>query len=257
MHKLIRGLDKLWRIVGTGISFTMFGLGALLLTFFIFPLLTCRLRDPMAREVKVQQIISRAFRFFIGFMRTFHVIDCTIEGEATLAQDKGCLVIANHPSLIDYVMLASVMPQCDCIVKAAIWHNPFIRGIVRAAGYIPNISPEDLLKRCEQRLALGHRILIFPEGTRTTPGEAMTLQRGAAQIAARTGCDMRVVHITCRPSSLTKQEKWYQVPETISLFHVVVQEKISVAPFLADAPSEAAAARRINRHLMTALLPKH
>ena len=69
--------------------------------------------------------------------------------------------MANHPSLIDYVLIASERPQCDCIVKAEIWNNPLIRRVVKAAGYIPNQAPEDLISRCAQRFAEGNVLLLL------------------------------------------------------------------------------------------------
>ncbi len=66
-----------------------------------------------------------------------------------LREDRNCIIVANHPSLIDYVLIASQLPQCDCLVKAAIWENPFMKRIVKAAGYIPNQAPIDLCERCK------------------------------------------------------------------------------------------------------------
>ena len=98
------------------------------------------------------------------------MLDYRIDGAEILRQERGCLVVANHPTLIDYVLLASVMPETDCLVKSALLKNPFLGGVVRAADYLINSEAETLLPRCQQRLAQGDTILIFPEGTRTKPG---------------------------------------------------------------------------------------
>ncbi|MCV5917096.1 1-acyl-sn-glycerol-3-phosphate acyltransferase, partial [Escherichia coli] len=125
------------------------------------------------------------FRLFLTVAKGLGVLDYRIDGAEILRQERGCLVVANHPTLIDYVLLASVMPETDCLVKSALLKNPFLGGAVRAADYLLNSEAETLLPRCQQRLAQGDTILIFPEGTRTKPGEKMTLQRGAANIAVR------------------------------------------------------------------------
>ncbi len=65
-----------------------------------------------------------------------------------------------HPTLIDYVLLASVMPETDCLVKSALLKNPFLGGVVRAADYLINSEAETLLPRCQQRLAQGDALLI-------------------------------------------------------------------------------------------------
>ena len=48
------------------------------------------------------------------------MLDYRIDGAEILRQERGCLVVANHPTLIDYVLLASVMPETDCPVKSAL-----------------------------------------------------------------------------------------------------------------------------------------
>ena len=249
-------LNKAWRVVATGFCFALFGIGALCLTFVVFPLLTGTMKASEQREQRVQAIIQRAFALFCRTMRFVGAIDYAFIGEAELQQDRHCLIVANHPSLIDYVLIGSRLPQCDCLVKAAIWHNPFMRGIVKAAGYIPNVDPERLMEACSARLETGNVLLVFPEGTRTTPGETPTLQRGAAQIAVRTQADLRVVHITVSPDFLTKQAKWYQVPDRKPFFRVEVKEKIAIAPFLDATDSPTTAARQLNRHLAQVLFPQ-
>lgn len=248
--------NKYWRIIATGTCFAIFGIGALCLTFIVFPLMTATARNQTQRELRVQAIIQRAFALFCATMKYTGAIDYRFDNVDVLQQDKNCLIVANHPSLIDYVLIASRLPQCDCLVKAAIWHNPFMKGIVKAAGYIPNRDPESLLDDCSERLNHGNVLLIFPEGTRTTPGKASKLQRGAAQIAIRTQTDLRVVHITVSPNFLTKQMKWYQVPDTKPFFHIDVKGKISIDEFIQNNDSPTTAARQLNRHLSSAIFPE-
>lgn len=247
--------NKYWRVIATGSCFAIFGIGALCLTFIVFPLMTWTARNQTQREMRVQSIIQQAFDLFCRTMKFTGTIDYRFENVEQMQQDRNCLIVANHPSLIDYVLIASHLPQCDCLVKAAIWHNPFMKGIVKAAGYIPNRDPESLLDDCSQRLNHGNVLLIFPEGTRTTPGQTSKLQRGAAQIAVRTQTDLRVVHITVSPSFLTKQMKWYQVPDVKPFFHIKVKQKIKVEEFIQSSDSPTTAARQLNRHLSSAIFP--
>lgn len=181
MSGLFSRLNRLWRAAMTGVCFALFGLGGLLLSVVWFNLLLVAVRDKQRRRSLARRSISASFRLFLTVVKSIGVLDYHIEGQAMLRQDRGCLVVANHPSLIDYVMLASVMPETDCMVKSALLHNPFLSGVIRAADYLINDQAEKLLPACRQRLRQGDTILIFPEGTRTLPGEKMTLQRGAAR----------------------------------------------------------------------------
>ncbi|KJG38199.1 acyl-phosphate glycerol 3-phosphate acyltransferase [Photobacterium angustum] len=252
---LSQQLNKYWRILATGFCFSLFGIGALTLTFIIFPLMTRTAKNTQQREFKIQKIIQQSFDFFCRTMRFWGTIDYRFENTVLLESDRNCLIVANHPSLIDYVLIASRLPQCDCLVKAAIWRNPFMKGIVKAAGYIPNRDPESLLDGCSERLGSGNVLLVFPEGTRTTPGKKSKLQRGAAQIAVRTASDLRVIHITVEPSFLTKEKKWYQVPDSKPFFLIEVKDKIEVGSFIESSDSATTAARKLNRYLDDALFP--
>ncbi|MHC5178713.1 lysophospholipid acyltransferase family protein [Serratia rhizosphaerae] len=247
-------LNRSWRVVATGGLFALFGVGGLLLSCVWFNLLRLLVRDSARRHQLTQDSIRHSFRVFLAACRFFGVLDYAFEHEERLQEDAGCLVIANHPSLLDYVLLASRMPRCDCIVKQALLRNVFVRGVIKAAGYLANAESERLLEQCRQRLASSGTILIFPEGTRTTPGTMLTLQRGAANIAIRSQCPIRLVQIHCEPPMLTKQGKWYNIPATKPQFRVTVLDKIDTRTFMReDDVSPARAARRLTQHLTDAL----
>lgn len=173
-----------------------------------------------------------------------------------MRSDEGCLVVANHPTLLDYVFIASQAPEIGCLVKASLVNNPCFKGVIRAADYLVNSQGETLLPESQRRLAAGESILIFPEGTRTRPGEPLTIQRGAAQIAVRSGCPLRLVHIHCDRRYLDKHSRWYQIPARKPMITVSVKQRLNSADFILpsdDAP--AIAARRLSQYLCQALVP--
>ncbi|MGF1748698.1 lysophospholipid acyltransferase family protein [Vibrio cionasavignyae] len=257
VNSLYLKTNQLWRIFATGFCFSVFGVGGLVLSFILIPVISRVTPDPTITEYRVQRLIQCSFHIFCRLMKFTGAIDYEITGAEHLQHDRNCLIVANHPSLIDYVLIASQLKQCDCLVKSAIWRNPFMKHIVRAAGYIPNEAPDDVISICEQRFDQGNVLLVFPEGTRTTPGLDPKLQRGAAQIAIRTQRDLRVVHISVTPSFLTKEKMWYQVPKIKPFFHVEIKGKIEVEPFIEQTNSPTLAARKLNRYLAEALFPKN
>ncbi|CAH0529185.1 lysophospholipid acyltransferase family protein [Vibrio hippocampi] len=249
-------LNQYWRICSTGFCFFIFGLGGLFLSFIVIPIIHIITSDTVSREYRVQAAIQFCFDAFCRLMKFTGAIDYKIIGAELLQQDRDCLIVANHPSLIDYVLIVSQLKRCDCLVKSALWSNPFIKHVVKAAGYIPNEASEDLLSTCKERLAKGNVLLLFPEGTRTTPGVPSKLQRGAAQIAVRTVTDVRIVHITVSEPFLTKQGKWYQVPAKKATFTIEVKDKVEVAPIIKQTTHHSIAARRLQQQLSDGLFPE-
>lgn len=254
MNAAFASVNRLWRIAATGVCFALFGLGGLLLSVVWFNILLIFVRDTTRRRRIARRSIAASFRLFLTMTRVLGVLDYRMDWVDLLRQERGCLVVANHPTLIDYVLLASVMPETDCLVKSALLKNPFLCGVVRAADYLINSQADALLPASQQRLAQGDTLLIFPEGTRTKPGGTMTLQRGAANIAVRCHSDIRVVTIHCSERMLDKDSKWYQVPPAKPQFTVTVRERVKITQFYdVNSQEPALAARRLNRHLLVKL----
>jgi 1-acyl-sn-glycerol-3-phosphate acyltransferase len=212
-------LNHLWRIIATGICFVYFGLGALVLSLCVFPLQQLTIKDINKKNKAARKTVHLTFKWFISFMAKIGVFQFELSQVEKLKQLKGHLVLANHPSLIDVVVLISIIPNADCVVKAHLFKNPFLRGVVKNTGYISNADPEGLLKDCQSSLAAGNNLIIFPEGTRSKPGKKLKFQRGAANIALR--CQAKIAHVMIHvsPTTLTKSEPWYNVPaESKALF---------------------------------------
>lgn len=239
---------RAWRVLATGLSFALFGLGGLLLRVLVFPLLSLVVRDEQRRTAAARAVVRITFRLFVGIMRTLGVLRYEVSGIDKLDRE-GLLILANHPTLIDTVFLMAFVRNADCIVKGALANNPFTRGPVRAAGYISNRDGAELVEACIGSLRGGMNLIIFPEGTRTGRGADMTFKRGAANIAVRGQRAVTPVLIRCEPLTLGKGEKWWQVPPRQARFHIEVRDDIEVARFSQDGASEVLAARRLTEYL--------
>lgn len=225
-----RRLERLYRQIGTGLAFAFFGVGGLLLTVTAFPLYNVLYRDPIARADIAQRTVRLTWRLLIWMCVTMRLIDFEAEGTEVLRNETGTLVIANHPSLFDIVLIISLMDRAQCVVKEGVWKNPFMRGVIKATNYIPNLGdPENTLRECVATLKAGNNLVIFPEGTRTVPGREVRLQRGFANIAIRAGAPIRIVTVCCNPPMLRKGEKWYKSPVRRPCFRVRVGERIDTA----------------------------
>lgn len=238
-----------WRIAATGVCFSLFGVGGLLLSVTAFPLLHLLPLGEAARTEKARALIHHSFRLFVWFMQLCGVLRVQLTGAHKLQDLQSCLVIANHPTLIDVVILISLIRNCDCVVKEGLWRNPFLRGVVSAANYISNSDSDQLIDACASALNLGGTLIVFPEGTRSVPGAPLKFKRGAANMAVRSRCDVVPVSIRCAPPSLMKGQRWYQVPRHGRVFiTVTVGERFAVQPVIAGADNPTLAARRLNHY---------
>lgn len=226
-----RGDRYYWRLAATGFGFLFFGLGAVLIGTVVLPLTRLLPGAAAARESRARALIRRAFRAFAVVMRTAGTISIELRGIERLGQ-PGQLIIANHPTLIDAILLLAFMHQpTNCVTKAALRRNPLMRGAVRAAGYVSNDPTDAMIARATAALDAGESLLMFPEGTRTRPGKPIAFHRGAANIALRAARQVTPVFITCVPPTLSKAQPWYRIPPRRCHVRLVVGEDIDLQPY--------------------------
>ncbi|CAM3787619.1 MULTISPECIES: lysophospholipid acyltransferase family protein [Pseudoalteromonas] len=211
-------LNYIWRIFATGLCFSIFGFGGVVLTLLVLPMQRLFESSVDKRKYQARLTVHYCFKAFVAMMHTLGVIHFSVEDKARFANLKGQLVLANHPSLIDVVVLISVIKDADCVVKAHLFKNLFMRGVIKSTGYISNQDPQELLAECQASLAAGNNLIIFPEGTRTQPNSGLKFKRGAANIVLRCKASVACVLITMQPSTLTKGTPWYRVAATRAHF---------------------------------------
>ncbi len=244
---MIARLNYYWRLAATGCCFALFGLGGFSLAAVVFPVLRA---VPGGVPVhRVRWMVHKSFGAFLWFMRAVGIMRMEVVGAERLINCRGALVLANHPTLIDVVAMVSLMPKASCVVKQALWKNPFLGGVVRAAGYVSNSDPDRLIDDCVQTLRDGEPLLIFPEGTRSLPDVSLSFQRGAAYVALRSGAPVLPVLIDCSPSTLTKREKWYQIPHRPFHLRIEVLEPLDVRQWVGSVEGTPIAARRLTQAL--------
>lgn len=244
---IVRKLSYCWRLFATGFSFFSFGVGGLCLWFLVFPLLAVLPGNRLRKIARAQAAVHYSFYVFIGLMHRIGIMTYEINGLEKLNR-PGQLILANHPTLVDIVFLISRIKQANCIVKDSLWRNPFMRGPILNAGYISNGDPEKMIADCVAWLQSGGTMIIFPEGTRSLPGKPYHFQRGAVTISLQANRIVTPVTLSCYPSTLTKAEHWYQIPERHFHLAMHVGEDIPLAEFSQIQP-KSIAVRRFNQYL--------
>lgn len=243
-----------WRLLATFLSLALFGIGGLLLSIFVFPVIYILPINKAQKISAARHVVRASFRSFIGFMRFFGVLTYEINNEEQLKTKKGLFIVANHPTLIDVVFLLSIANTTNCVVKQGILRNPCMYFVVKSAGFIENDgNPESMINRCTNALKNNDGLILFPEGTRTEPNQDIQMKRGVAHIALHAQKDLTPVTITCTPITLTRKHHWYNIPlENPPHFCINVGDNIPIHPFLNNQQEHAHNARALTQSLRAA-----
>ena len=214
---------RLLRSILSGICFAVFGVGGFLIGAVVFPVVCLTVKKTRQRVV-FTAIIHYSWRLFVLLMRSFGLIGLNIESRdlKVLKNLRGTVVVATHPSLIDIVILISLIPRSVCIVKSSLAHNFWMKFIIRKI-YLVNDEPEVFVKEAADLLIKGFNVIVFPEGTRTDfKGQKQKIRRGFAHIAVRAKAPVLPVRIRNNPLILGKGQVWYQVGEKTSIYEISV-----------------------------------
>lgn len=149
-----------------------------------------------------QRIISFGFRLYLGFLRLTCSTHFDLSALDVLRDQPPRILVANHPSLLDVVLIVSRLPNVVCVMKASLMRNILLGSAARLAGYISNKGPLEMVLQAGQALGEGAHVLLFPEGSRTSQFPLDPFNNSAALIARRTGIPIQSLLIRFNPTDL-------------------------------------------------------
>lgn len=133
----------------------------------------------------------------------------------------GCIVASKHQSAWETLTLVPVLPDPTFVMKAEIGKIPFFGAYTRHAGMIhvhrdgKAAALRALTERAREELAKGRQIIMFPEGTRRTPGAEPAYQTGIALLYKQLG--VPVVPVALNSGLYWPRRKFMRYPGTIVL----------------------------------------
>lgn len=104
---------------------------------------------------------------------------------------KPAVIVANHQSFLDILVILSLSPKIIMIIKEWVWRSPVFGFIISYADfqYISN-EYEQSIDRLQEKIKEGYSIAIFPEGTRSRSGKIKRFHKGAFHLAETLGTDI-------------------------------------------------------------------
>lgn len=142
--------------------------------------------------------LHRRFARYVALLERRGIIQTEFIGFEKAENWRGSVIAPNHPSILDALLVISRLPGLDCVMNSRLLRDPVMSGAAHLCGFIRNDTPLSMVRDTRDRLAEGHNVLIFPEGTRTGCSETIgPLRHGYASAAARAGAPVRTVLIEC------------------------------------------------------------
>jgi 1-acyl-sn-glycerol-3-phosphate acyltransferase len=155
---------------------------------------------------KSLQIIARVGTTLLFDLKTY--------GEENVPADGGVLLVANHQSYLDPVLVAVHLKRpVSFLAKSELFENPYFGWFIRMLHAFPVRQGEGdigAVKEIIRRLGEGYALNIYPEGSRTETGEIAWLEKGVALVIRKAG--VPVVPVAIDGSF----EAW---PKDSKLFH--------------------------------------
>jgi 1-acyl-sn-glycerol-3-phosphate acyltransferase len=132
-------------------------------------------------------IITRWSHFFIFWAKTTCGLDFTVEGLENIPK-KNAIVFSNHQSMWETIFFQVLLPNQTWVLKKELLYIPiFGWGLALIEPIAINRkefnSIRSLIRQGKERLAKGRWVIIFPEGTRVSPGENRDFTRSGAALA--------------------------------------------------------------------------
>jgi 1-acyl-sn-glycerol-3-phosphate acyltransferase len=125
------------------------------------------------------------------FLRLFFGVNAV--GAEHLADLDQCIIIANHNSHLDVLLLFSILPAKHIVRTHPVaakeyfsqWRVLFlvVNYLFQPIWVVRDEKAADPLRGIKDRLSLGHNVIIFPEGTRGSPGEIARFKSGVGLLA--------------------------------------------------------------------------
>jgi len=120
-----------------------------------------------------------------------------VNGLDNVPKEDGLLIIANHESFLDGLLLGLLIPKkATFVVHSDVLKNSFFMRFLRLTPHLAvNPSSPYAMKQVIKRLKAGENVVIFPEGRITLTGTLMKVYSGPAFVAAKTGARILPIHV--------------------------------------------------------------
>ena len=176
----------------------------------------------------------------------------SVEGRRRIPWKGPAVLVANHLSLLDILVLYALFRPFKWVAKAELFRVPVVGWNMTINDYVPirRGDPESVRKmmdHCRRHLARGTPVLLFPEGTRSRDGRLQAFKDGAFRLALDAGCPVIPIVVSGTGEALPKHGLAFRGP---------MHARVRVLPAIpAGAHSTVDGLREAARSAIAAALP--
>ena len=197
-------------------------LGAMSLTWNLVSLMLYPFLTRAQGVVVGRAAISSVYRGFWTCAQWLGLMHIDYTALDVLDRDAGLIIAANHPSMLDALLVIARVPRGICIMRASLMRNPFLGAGARLARYIRNDPPRGMIRSCVANLKAGGQLVLFPEGTRTIHAPLNPFRPGITLIAQMAQVPIQTVIIESDSPYLGKGWPIWRTPA----FPVVIRARL-------------------------------
>lgn len=153
------------------------------------------------RATALQNLNHIHLKCFFGVTR-FLIRRTKFDIPEEVRQIRSAIIVCNHLSYLDPILLVSLFPRQITIVKSTFFKVPIFGWFLKNTGYIPSAPNEMMgaaminnLETIKKHLADGGIVFVFPEGTRSRNGKLAPFNKGVFSIARYCKAPMHLILI--------------------------------------------------------------
>jgi 1-acyl-sn-glycerol-3-phosphate acyltransferase len=177
------------------------------IVLFAGALVLFALTAPIDRRRKLLHLYTCAWAYH--YVKVLPLWSARFDGRSHVRDDRTYVLVANHQSLGDILVLFGLFKHYKWVSKRAIFQVPFIGWNMTLNDYVALLrgdpkSIEEMMNACRVHLRRGSSVMIFPEGTRSTDGEIKPFKHGAFTLAVELGVEVVPIVIDGTRDALPK-----------------------------------------------------
>lgn len=212
---------------------------------FFFPVYWVAFLFAKNREYAWQRLNHLFYRSFFRLVKSI-TPGLSIHIAEEVAPIRSAVIVSNHISYLDPILLISLYEKQKTIVKSSLFKLPVFGWLLDTSGYIPSILTESpkMIARIEglgEYFSSGGNLFVFPEGTRSRNGRVGHFNKSAFKIAIKHKVPVYVLLIQNTDRLFSPDRFWFNscIPNTIRVELVgridPSEQKVSVAKLAEEA----------------------